>query len=316
MGRLVEMYWDCPYCKRKKILGKYRDCPSCGKPRGTDTKFYMDKDNVNYVDEEKAKTINKNPDWLCSFCGALNNDSKTECCSCGATRTASEKNYFEMRKAKELEEAEYKKTYGTNEDYSNDFDTNEDKEDEKYEDIANNNNEEFINSQNLNNSNIPKKNNKLKNITIVQNILNIIPKIWIPSLIVLCTFLFFSSFVPHEKNITVTGINWNREIRIDKEKTVEESDWSLPANARLIRTNTELHHYDKELDHYETKTRTEYKDVLVGYDTVVTGYRDLGNGYSEEITEERPIYKSEPYQVEYEEAVYKDVPIYATNYKI
>ena len=86
MGRLIENLWDCPYCSTKGIGGSRRECPNCGKPRGETTRFYMPSE-ITYVSEEKASKINRNPDWLCEFCGSLNSDSDSTCKSCGSTRT-------------------------------------------------------------------------------------------------------------------------------------------------------------------------------------------------------------------------------------
>ena len=116
MGKLVMAYWDCPFCGSQGIRGDVMTCPSCGRARG-DVKFYMkdhmegetreqgDTADIEYVDEEKAKYINRNPDWYCSFCNSLNSDNAQFCSNCGASRESSESNYFDMLKKKEAQEA-------------------------------------------------------------------------------------------------------------------------------------------------------------------------------------------------------------------
>jgi len=102
MGKLIEGYWDCSSCGTRAIRGRSRECPNCGKPRGEETRFYMlDK---KYVDENQSRHISRNPNWLCSFCRQLNSDSVSACKSCGASKSDSEENYFEMR-AREDEKA-------------------------------------------------------------------------------------------------------------------------------------------------------------------------------------------------------------------
>lgn len=59
MGKLVMGYWDCPYCSTKHIEGTKRECPSCGKPRGQEVKFYMD--GVRYLSAEESRTKGKVP---------------------------------------------------------------------------------------------------------------------------------------------------------------------------------------------------------------------------------------------------------------
>ena len=119
MSKLVMGYWDCPICGTKEIRGDVSNCPSCGRARG-DVQFYMkgynegetreedERSDVEYLDEEQAKYVSKNPDWYCSFCNSLNSDNAETCGNCGASRADSESNYFEMlQKKKEREAAEY-----------------------------------------------------------------------------------------------------------------------------------------------------------------------------------------------------------------
>ena len=111
-------YWDCPFCGSKGIRGNVVNCPSCGRARG-EVQFYMkdhtegdtreenERADVEYLDEEQAKYVSKNPDWYCSFCNSLNSDNAQFCGNCGASRADSESNYFGMlQKKKEREAAE------------------------------------------------------------------------------------------------------------------------------------------------------------------------------------------------------------------
>ena len=118
MANLVMGYWDCPICGTKEIRGDVTNCPSCGRARG-EVQFYMkgynegetreenERADIEYLDEEQAKYVSKNPDWYCSFCNSLNSDNAETCNNCGASRADSEANYFEMlQKKKEREAAE------------------------------------------------------------------------------------------------------------------------------------------------------------------------------------------------------------------
>ena len=63
------------------------------------------------------------------------------------------------------------------------------------------------------------------------------------------------------EEITITDFKWKYSIEIEKYKTVQESNWSLPSNARLLYTNIEISHYEK--------------DNLIGYiDCVSNGVTD------------------------------------------
>ena len=116
MSKLVMGYWDCPICGNKGIRGDVTNCPSCGRARG-DVKFYMkgveegatreenERGDIEYLTEEQAKYVSKNPDWYCSFCNSLNSDNAQFCSNCGATRADSEANYFDRLKKKQEKEA-------------------------------------------------------------------------------------------------------------------------------------------------------------------------------------------------------------------
>ena len=116
MPKLVMGYWDCPICGNKEIRGDVVNCPSCGRARG-DVRFYMkgvaegeareadDRSDIEYLTEEQAKYVSKNPDWYCSFCNSLNSDNAQVCGNCGASRSDSEANYFDMLKKNQEKEA-------------------------------------------------------------------------------------------------------------------------------------------------------------------------------------------------------------------
>lgn len=116
MPKLVMGYWDCPFCGSKGIRGDVVNCPSCGRARG-DVQFYMkdysegeireenERSDVEYLSEEQAKYVSKNPDWYCSFCNSLNSDNAQFCGNCGSSREDSESNYFQMLEKKKAREA-------------------------------------------------------------------------------------------------------------------------------------------------------------------------------------------------------------------
>lgn len=279
MGCLVYGYWDCSQCGSKGICGDIRDCPNCGRPRSSDTKFYMGQ-NVKYVPAEKAKNISKNPDWLCPYCNSLNSDTDTVCKGCGASKSESEADYFDLQ-SNELP-ADWAERKQKNTEISDSHDSNSD----------------------------ALKTNVKKWFT-KDNVLKIaFSSIVVVLLSVICIFLFNC----HEEEMTVTAFSWKRSIEIEELVTVNESGWSLPYNARLISTSTEFKEYTQVLDHYETKNRQVAKQRIVGYETYVSGYRDLGNGMFEEITAQKPIYETYYDTETYQDPVYRQEPVYATKY--
>lgn len=283
MGRLIQGYWDCMYCRTKGISGVVRDCPNCGKPRDNNTQFYM-KSKTDYVDEEVAKTINRNPDWICSFCDSLNSDSNETCVSCGASKMDSKLNYQQNKVRHEQEQNKMSDNSVDNGDNC----SIEYKKDSKSE---------------------VQNNSKFK---------NFVKKHYIKFIAIFLTlgviFGITALLLPRNENITVTGISWERSIDVEKFQPVQESGWSLPSSARLKYERDEIYDYERVFDHYETKTRQVPKTRISGYETYVSGYRDLGNGYFEEITDEKPVYETYYETEEYEEPIYRQDPIYKTKY--
>jgi hypothetical protein len=111
--------------------------------------------------------------------------------------------------------------------------------------------------------------------------------------------------------VSVEGFEWTQSIQVEEKRNVQEEDWSTPSGGTVVTSFQAIHHYDQVLDHYETRTRTEQRSV--GSEEYVCGKKDLGNGYFEDQYCTRTIY--EDYQVEYEEPIYRDEPVYRTKYR-
>lgn len=240
-------------------------------------KFYLHGDEKALSDEEASK-VSREPDWLCSFCGNLNPSTSYDCRCCGGKKTESEKNYFQTEKVEVkplMDSIELSK-----------------------------NREEAQ----------PKRVYERKPAFSLEKMKPMI-KIGAGVLAaILLIVILVGIFTPKIQEVKVESFNWERSIDIEELRTFDESDWSLPAGARLSYTNTEIQRYDHVIDHYETKTRQVSEQVFDHYDTVVTGTRDLGNGYFEEVTSQVPVYRTEYHTETYDDPVYVDVPVYGTKY--
>lgn len=117
------------------------------------------------------------------------------------------------------------------------------------------------------------------------------------------------------KNIqcTVSTVAWTRQIDIEAYRTVQESDWKVPDGGRVYDEKQEVHHYDKVIDNYETRTREVSEQVLDGYDKKKE-YKDNGDGTFTEKSVSVPRYKTEYRTETYKEPIYRDEPRYATKY--
>lgn len=291
MGKIIEGFWNCDACGSTNIRGGIRECPNCGKARDENTTFFINKKKITYVPNEKAVHINRNPDWKCNFCEQLNSDDDKVCVYCAAPRTAENLNYFEIKNQKEANE---------NEEMLHSID-NEMKE---FSNVSS-----FYTINNFDEKNVSNSFYSIKSY-----IFSHLSYILIALFTVLGIAALVFLFLPKEQEITITQMSWKRSINIERLQTVQESDWSLPSGARLIRTNLEFSHFQNVIDHYETKTRQVAYEQIIGYEEYVTGYKDLGNGYFEEITSSRPIYETYYKTETYEEPVYRQEPVYLTKY--
>ena len=79
-------------------------------------------------------------------------------------------------------------------------------------------------------------------------------------------FGMMSCLAPKIKNVTIDDLNWERTIDIEEVVTHNESDWSLPDDARLQYTKSEIQSYKDVLDHYETVTETKTRSVIDHYE--------------------------------------------------
>ncbi len=273
MGNLVMGYWDCPFCGSKGIAGNVVNCPSCGRARG-DVKFYMknvaesetreaaDRGDIEYLSEEQAKYVSKNPDWYCSFCNSLNSDNAQFCSNCGATRADSESNYFDMLKKKEeREQAELAAQPAPS----------------------------------------PASRSKKPLLILLAIVLAVVGVV------------VFLNGNKTASDLQVSALSWSRTISVEKNTLCSESGWELPDGAELTEKKSEIHHYDSVLDRYVSRDVQRSRQVLDHYETYYT-YSDKGNGAFEEVSHQRPVYKTEYYTETVKEPVYVQVPRYATKY--
>ncbi len=287
MGKIIEGVWDCRYCGAKKVRGGLRECPQCGHPRDEGITFYIDNPQNYVYDEAKAEKARRGPDWVCPACDCLNPADDKVCIGCGTPRDAESKDYFQTQQ--EIHQQEHK-TYQREEKDWRAFEPSyvapvEEKPKPTYTP--------------------PQKRFNLKKVLVpVLSVLIVIALVW--GMVAL--------FAPREVSGTVMDMGWERSIEVEEYKTVRESDWSIPPGGRKVSQSEEIHHYNQVLDHYETKTRTYTEQVLDHYETYVSGYRDLGNGHFEEITSQRPVYRTETRTETYQEPVYISVPVYQTKY--
>ncbi len=93
--------------------------------------------------------------------------------------------------------------------------------------------------------------------------------LWALMLLVTCT-----GCLTREETVTVTGVSWEYSVEIEKEVLCEESGWSLPSEAELIKKEREIYRskYDENGDFagYEYRTKYYYEILRWKYDRTVT----------------------------------------------
>lgn len=299
----VWTYWECQSCG-SILRGDIRTCPNCGAPVANTTKYLMP-DNPKVIDalssgkiitsydtatDEKgivAEVVpqsleRSNPNWLCTFCGYQNYDESDTCEGCGNPRTSNTPTYFDNVDNLTLNE-------------HTDLDTPKSVKNEvsKLSEVI---------------SVVPNSVKKIhEHLTDVTK--RDPKKIWVTAgSIILAIFLLWL-FFPIKRTATICGFHWDRSIDVVEYTECHESGWTLPVGAELEYTTEEIHHYEDVFDHYETRSREVAEQVFDGYDT---HYRDLGNGQAE--VEQVPRYRTEYHTEYYEEAVYRQEPVYETRY--
>ena len=229
---------------------------------------------ITYVPEAEAEQISREPDWQCSYCGQLNKDTDTNCEGCGASKEDSDYNYFELQEKNKVNDIQSEHI-------------NELKEESKIRATEN-------------------------------PVSALVKRYGVIALSIIVGVLFVVGLVallsPKVKTVTVDEVAWRYDVDVEEYKTFTESGWSLPTNARLLRSTQEIKYYEQVVDHYVTVTKTKSRQVIDYYEEVIVGYKDLGNGYFEEKVEKKPVYKTEYYTVTEKEPVYRQEPVYATKY--
>lgn len=138
------------------------------------------------------------------------------------------------------------------------------------------------------------------------------PKILLLGLLAIIAVITFFA-LPKKHDVSITSKEWAREISIEAYKTLQESDWTVPEGGRVTDQKSELHHYDKVLDHYEYVDVQRTRTVPNGSHTETT-YSNNGDGTFTEHTREVTDYTTETYYETEKRPVYRDEPRYQTKY--
>ena len=369
--RIVTGFWRCPYCNTENE-GNVEVCSSCGYSRGIGVKFYYDPASKSVVGD--GSQISKKPDWVCHVCGGYNSSSQVICNDCGNPRTADDGDYFKSDGRIPPKEAN-KSDHGwfcpscrsmnshdlftcascgatraptcescvtTEEPTCESCVTTEKPKCELPELNFNQSSSigENMNSDERSHMKWPRITEYIELLGLITGFLKVLFFVFTIGIVI---FGIIKLLSPKTEIMIIEQVAWEYSVDIERYQAVEKNSWNLPADARLLRMEDEVHHVKEEVDHYEYKTTivtdrvfshnetvTEVveRENVVGIETEVVDRIDLGNGYFEEIIEEFEIVEIEEEVIEYEvpiyeivyeekkytEPVYTDVPVMQTKF--
>ena len=293
----VWSYWRCNACGNI-IRGDSRTCPCCGRPIPNDVRYLMpDNPDViaarnqnkimignsstripsTYTDENGIKSDvvageleSDDPNWNCDYCGYQNYYTDLTCQGCGAPRAEATSNYF-----------------------STDF-------------IIHNSPAPNAHSETVHQTVDTEPRYAVSKLASCSNSKVKLLRTGVILGIIVCLVWLF---IPITRTATITGFEWERVIDVETFTECHESGWSVPNGAHITNKKSVIHHYNKVLDHYETKTKQVAHQEFDGY---TTSYKDLGNGQTKVVQtpKYKTVYKTETYQ----EPVYRQEPVYQTKY--
>ena len=285
--RVIRGYWDCPQCGTTGIDGLVDVCPNCGAGKDKNVRYYMKA--VEEVTEEelqaagtsKAESDGSHREWICAYCGNLNNYADEVCVHCGANKEEKEQDY-----GGDTQKIQYRK-----DKYGNVTQENRPAEPQPSQSQPSQDSPAAAQIPA-----VPRKSSPFSKILLLVAALAALFLLW-----------------PHTESEAITGFEWYRQVTVEELQTFSESGWSLPYGARQTDARREFYTYQQVLDHYETVYETRTRQVLDHYETSYT-YTDNGNGTFSEHAIETPVYRTETYREPVQSPVYRTVPVYQTKY--
>lgn len=89
----IEMLWDCEAGHRGN-LGRFKECPICGRPKREEDEFYMPGDTsrqAEVTDSELLRHALAGADWHCRYCDSSQRKLDGSCAQCGSDQSETTK---------------------------------------------------------------------------------------------------------------------------------------------------------------------------------------------------------------------------------
>jgi hypothetical protein len=276
---VYEGKWRCLRCSEVN-RGRDLNCLSCGVKRSEDAVFFLDDDAAELTDERLLREASAGADWVCMYCGTNCRATENQCSGCGSLRSDQNRQLAEeTRGVGDWSEAAQK----------------------------------AAKMQNLSAAEEPKRSffsrRLVKFALLGAGAFGVL-------FVGLFILLVYISTLSYPVEVEVSGLEWQRSIRLEEYKTVTETAWEgeVPKEARVQSKETALHHTDKVADGTREVPETYTEQVSDGTERYVCGRINKGNGYFEDKYCTRTKYKTVTKTRKRTETIYKDVPVYKTRY--
>ncbi len=334
---VMEGAWNCSQCETKGIPAKKTACTLCGDPRNPsldpEEKPYLP-DNARVVtDADELERASNGPNWNCGYCGHANGATDHVCNEClrpldHDDTVAGVHTYVSGVAA---EGVTLDKPGQLDEDHINAVLAGADKLQQLADGPI------VMPSRTFDMSELPKNSasherkvyeatspvgsitSRLNPTTLIRVGIGFV----VAMAMIMIGWVTYTQFIRAEAvGLTVTSLSWDRQIEVEEYRTLTMTDWTLPADGRVISQNREIRSYKEVLDHYETKTRQVPEQVKTGshQEKYACGstMTDKGNGYFETKTTycDRTVddYATKYHTEYYDSPVYRNDPVYGTKY--
>ena len=326
--------WDCSYCSTKKISAKHKNCPECNDPRNPEVspseKPYFDPNGEIIIDSKEVEWAEAGPAWNCGNCGELNQGDKTVCGFCeepldhdDTVRATAE--YREGPDTVGIEfDDEAHSTFGYDDDVviAERILSNEPERGEHrvlpMSDLAKRDKV----SPEVDYQKPSRKPSMWAKYGTAQNKRTLKKGGMVSGGVAGLAMLGVALFGSTPVTVEVTDLQWEREVEVEEFKTLTETGWDYPSDARVISSSRQIRSYEQVPDGFETETYTER--VQTGTNTrTETEYCsrtvDNGNGsFSSETyacgtrTISEPVYSNVTKTRQVQK--YRSEPVYDTEY--
>lgn len=272
--------WRCVRCSMVN-LGRNLNCQTCGVKRAEDVRFFLDDNAPELNDANLLNQANAGANWICQYCNGGNPAMNARCSSCGNTRSTGDQ---------QLQE----ETRGVN-DWSEAAQA------------------QYVANQLHQMVETNKKPSRFRRWLLFGTIG---AGVFGAFLIAVFALLIYIGTREYPVEVEVSGLEWERIVKLEEYKTVTETAWEgeVPANARLQSNERALHHTEQVPNGSRTVPETYSEEVADGSERYVCGRIDKKNGYFEDKYCTRTKYKTVTKTRNRTETVYKDVPVYKMRY--